>query len=376
MLNQLLNATERVTFIEDFTSPINALNTTDNWEIIAPISLTQSLVIANSLLTLGAGTDANNQFVMRTKQKFNTPMRLQVSVTLSQRIANNAFYIELVNDLDDCVLGWLWDGTVVTQAKILSQNKGPNSNIVSPSAAITVLTSATTAIFEIDFRADGVEFADRVVDSNTVNTIRATRTRGIPTSEEEYRIRIRSVNGAVAPASNTNFIIDKILLQDMTKFVVEVSAGRGNQVINKAIPMSLVHAPATVPVSLAATSIVQLGPTVSATALTPYKVLTPAATTNPALIITGAHRFFGWNLYNASGAVRYMKLYNKATAPVPGTDVPLFSIPLAPGNNNVNPDIPIGTFALGLGVAFTTGSADLDTGAVAIADVIGTISYI
>ena len=70
-----------------------------------------------------------------------------------------------------------------------------------------------------------------------------------------------------------------------------------------------------------------------------------------------------------------MKLYNKATAPTVGTDVPEMIIPVpaavsgVPGVASINPGFLTFRFALGLGIAITGGMADSDTTAVAAGQV-------
>lgn len=96
-----------------------------------------------------------------------------------------------------------------------------------------------------------------------------------------------------------------------------------------------------------------------------------AATTNGALIVTattGVQAVFATN--NGAGAA-YVKLYNKATAPTVGTDVPemLIPVPAALGGvPGVSAPIDCGfnglRFPLGLGIAITGGAADNDTTAV------------
>ena len=69
---------------------------------------------------------------------------------------------------------------------------------------------------------------------------------------------------------------------------------------------------------------------------------------------------------NINAAARYLKLYNKASAPTVGTDVPVLTIPI-PATGVVN--IAFGTqgfrFSAGIAFALTTGNADSDTTAAA-----------
>jgi len=85
----------------------------------------------------------------------------------------------------------------------------------------------------------------------------------------------------------------------------------------------------------------------------------------------------GINVKNAAGrlhgivvnnlhatTLRYLKLYNKATAPSVGTDVPVMTIPVKALSDSIIMEFYGGiAFSAGIGVGATTGLADADTGA-------------
>jgi len=90
-----------------------------------------------------------------------------------------------------------------------------------------------------------------------------------------------------------------------------------------------------------------------------------ANTTNATSVKASAGQVGGWFLYNANAAVRYLKLYNKASAPTVGSDTPVMTIPIPPGAA-ANVEFLAGiAFSTGIAFALTTGVADADTGAVA-----------
>jgi len=107
---------------------------------------------------------------------------------------------------------------------------------------------------------------------------------------------------------------------------------------------------------------------------TPY-FLNSAASTNGALIITGTSGVTAFYATNTGASAAYVKLYNKATAPTVGTDVPEMIIPVpaavsgVPGAAELRPGFIAYRFALGLGIAITGGAADSDTTAVAAGQV-------
>ena len=106
---------------------------------------------------------------------------------------------------------------------------------------------------------------------------------------------------------------------------------------------------------------------------TPNKLIS-AATTN-ATSIKGSAGTLGFvSATNINAAARYLKFYNKATAPTVGTDVPLL-VYLIPGNTagaGTNIGLPSegANFTTGIAFAITTGAADSDTGAVAANEII------
>jgi len=101
------------------------------------------------------------------------------------------------------------------------------------------------------------------------------------------------------------------------------------------------------------------------------RMLSAAASTNATSAKASAGRLYAIQGYNAAAAVRYLKLYDKASAPTVGTDTPVKTLALPPGVGFAF-DFPLGySFATGIAFALTTGSADADTGALTAGDVLG-----
>lgn len=76
-----------------------------------------------------------------------------------------------------------------------------------------------------------------------------------------------------------------------------------------------------------------------------------------------------------SSAIRFLKLYNKATAPTVGTDAPLMTIPLVPAFTQTLSFGGGAAFGLGIGVGATTGVAANDTGAPGANEVVCVFTY-
>jgi hypothetical protein len=92
-------------------------------------------------------------------------------------------------------------------------------------------------------------------------------------------------------------------------------------------------------------------------------------------IKASAGQVFGWFIHNAASSVRYVKFYNKASAPTVGTDTPVLTIPI-PAEAAANVEYLGGiAFATGIGIGCTTGLADNDTGAPSANDVQVNVFY-
>ncbi len=92
------------------------------------------------------------------------------------------------------------------------------------------------------------------------------------------------------------------------------------------------------------------------------------------VIKASAGQVGGWYLANNAGAARFVKLYDKATAPTEA-DTPLLTIQL-PANGAANLLAVAGIdFTTGISARATTGVADNDTGAPTTNDLIVNLFY-
>lgn len=135
---------------------------------------------------------------------------------------------------------------------------------------------------------------------------------------------------------------------------------------------TLIDSPTAVP---GATS--DLGTQYRATATGAASVakLASAASTNATSVKASAGRVVGYSLTNTTAAFKYVRLYNKATAPTVGTDSPVLVIGLPPNSTTAcNQEGGIG-FATGIAYAITGAVADLDATVTAANDVVGGLFY-
>jgi len=110
---------------------------------------------------------------------------------------------------------------------------------------------------------------------------------------------------------------------------------------------------------------------------TPYKLISTASTNAP-VVKASAGNLYSIVAIGQTSTIRYLKLYNKATAPSVGTDVPVMTIPVPANLQGAGVSIPFSigvNFSLGISLAITSGSADANSGAVGAGDVILNLTY-
>lgn len=107
--------------------------------------------------------------------------------------------------------------------------------------------------------------------------------------------------------------------------------------------------------------------------------LLSANTTNSNNIKAGAGQIYGFVITNTNASARFVKLYNKATAPTVGTDTPAMTL-VIPGNASgagmVAAEFSSGiAFGTGIGIGITAVVTDADTTAVATNEVVVNLFY-
>ena len=103
-----------------------------------------------------------------------------------------------------------------------------------------------------------------------------------------------------------------------------------------------------------------------------------AASTNATSVKGSAGQVYAIHVINTNAAVRYLKIYNKASSPTVGTDTPVLTFPIpasATGAGFVlSTEMGI-AFGTGIAFAVTTGVADSDTGAVGANEIVINLLY-
>lgn len=220
--------------------PGTSLNA-NSWESKNGAATTIS--VSGGTLIMGSGkTIADESWVM-CKEMFTIPFRVSFGLALSQRIADQRFYVELISvdpvtgipdGLHKC--GWLFDGTSATQAKYIVQNSGITELV---SEASTVPTTASGSYYEVEPFADECWFHGGTLDSTSARSNSYRRHQQIPDPNAMYKLRFRWKNGAIAPASNTNATIQYAAIQDYAELTAEITAGRGQSAAGQALGVQI-----------------------------------------------------------------------------------------------------------------------------------------
>lgn len=103
-----------------------------------------------------------------------------------------------------------------------------------------------------------------------------------------------------------------------------------------------------------------------------------AATTNANAVKTAAGALGFIFAINLNAAVRYLKLYNKASAPTVGTDTPIATIPIPASTTGAGVMIPLPgglNFSTGIALALTVSPGDTATDAVAANELFLLLGY-
>ena len=285
------------------------------------------------------------------------------------------------------VWGWnyhrmLYTGVTATQGAFDCQRKG----WASGDTVGTIQTTASPGlVWQIQNDGSMVGYSDSLVASSNVYqfTARGSRVENIPDPNDNLYLFIRVLNGTTAPASTTT----------MTIGFVSVEEHGNNRVYINGVQQSggmfsghtqISNTPGVVQ---SGTWTVQPGNTANTTAWyvalgarttngTTTSTLNSAATTNATNLKASAGAVYGLYIMNTSAATKYVRLFNKASAPTPGTDTPIMVIAV-PATSSKEVDIPLGiVFSTGIGYTITNAAAVLDATAVAAGDVQLVVTWI
>lgn len=266
------------------------------------------------------------------------------------------------------VFGWnhtklLYNGTTATAAAFDSQRNGWGSG----DTTLALNTSASPGhIAQIHMDGRDVKIHDTLAASTTTPNavLRGIRLANIPDEDRDLYLYIWSYNGTTAPTATT-WTVGFWSVERFANNPVSIASVR-MQGTSPPLPVSQVGT-----ATVAVTGAVSTTGTTTNTPVTPTTpFLTSAATTNATLVKSSAGTLFSILITSTSASVRYLKLYNKASAPTVGTDVPVITVTIPAGGTLTLDGGTLGVrFGTGIGLAITGAAADNDTTAIAAGEI-------
>lgn len=411
--------------------------------IVAPVTGSGDVIaVASGVLTITKGTTSGAvSGVERTCDVL--PIGKQTGVTISQRIANQDTVIGLVDDLHPTAPWWyVWFRFTGTTNTVVLCESGFNPSGV-PSASevesqsvtfVAAGTSATSHRYRVEVLQERVRF---FIDGLLVkelfkvvphaynvmrSVVRCTNT-GVPASattvtvdydtvknenriaiggfSEQELIRVTSDGIPNALGQQTSALSQPVVMSSDQRGMTTASplyvrisdgtnVGQSGDAAARAIFQKLTdgtNGPVTVKAASTAAAAADLGLVATLSPNLPAQslhTLESAATTNATSVKTSAGSVKGLVVTSplVTATVRYLKLYNKASAPTVGTDIPVMTFPIVTTTNGVQNPILIPPSLLGLyfttGIAYaiTGGATTADTTAVAAGDVKVFMNYV
>lgn len=241
----------------------------------------------------------------------------------------------------------------------------------------TAALSEHTVVFEVSNNADfDVNTNQPVSGTGNWYEAQAQRTNAATIETGATTLAATPAYGWMVPVSGWRFFRVRATAHASGSALWVLLAARGANSMSPNTGTTTVSGTVTVNALPAGTNLIgDVANQVRATAgglSTVSRLPSAAASTNATSVKASAGRLYKIRGYNAAAAVRYLKLYDKASAPTVGTDVPVVTIALKATDVFDIDFINIGQFfATGIAYALTTGAADNDTGALTLHDVTG-----
>ena len=411
---------DRISFTKVLSGTIDS-----TWGSVIKTGSGQALNQTAGNLVITTGTTVNTETIIRSIKTYSGGIRLRQQTTLSQRIINNSFFVELVDVIGDGLAITISSATVLTvtipsnpfdatsvgQSMYIGGYAGTGTfipgryTIASVSGTVVTFTvagftagSGTGSLFGWNYYHmlyDGATATNAKYDTQrrgynsgdttiTINTTAAPGHMGIMTGNDAQSVVSDQLVATSTGARNTiRGSRDANVPDDYPLYVqvrtvngstapastttwtlgfISVSNFASQDVVVQDLRQTTNNAPLPVDIERAIT--LTTSTTINATT-TPVAgtgySLTTTASTNAAAIKASAGNFFELTVSNVTATAIYVKLFNLAVAPTVGTSVPLFTVQTA-ANTTV-------TYEFGaVGKRFATGIAICTTGAAAATD--------
>lgn len=207
--------------------------------------------VSGGAMTIATGTTANSETIIRSNAMFTVPFKSMFGFYISQRIANQEFYMEMVSV--DPTTG-LPDGKNTAAIRHAYGDSATNTYFAYQvqASGITMLTSGASyrgiadnsySMNEIELFEDEAWFHSRAMDSTNGRAASFVRHQNIPDPNAVYKLQIRAKNLATAPASSTTYYWQFVNVNDYAELNAEITAGRGNVAAGQAMGAQILNTP-------------------------------------------------------------------------------------------------------------------------------------
>lgn len=265
------------------------------------------------------------------------------------------------------VFGWsyyhiLYDGTGNTYSKFDTQRYGWSSGDTQSAGNSTSSPGHIIVMTANDLQAG---LMDASVNGAITNHL-AQRTSNVP-DDVNVVVQIRAVNGTVAPGATATMTVGFVSVTEFSPL---------DTVLQDVRPLPRYSATPSILVSGSTTGVTGAVTVSGSSSTSPVYIhpanfggaysLTTAASTNAASIKSSAGNLSELSISNPTATAAFVKLYNKASVPTVGTDVPIMTVRVAPSGSSgdiVALDFGVGgkRFTTGIAIAVTANAVATDT---------------
>lgn len=253
-------------------------------------------------------------------------------------------------------------GPRFAQGNITTQNLNPNSGVPTAGSFVQLPNTQDydTIAIQVTGTYTGALSLQATIDGTNWKTL------GGPQAITDVNTAAQSAN--IASATQSVFQADVSGFQAVR--ITALAAVTGTAVVSIVGTLSNGITGIDTPITLVAGQTTSSNPVGIANNLTTTTAVNSAASTNAANVKTSNTNLYSAVAHNTSAATKYIRFYNKGSAPVPGTDTPIVVIAVPASSSKEVIFGAVGMkFASGLGVAITNAAAVLDATVVAAGDV-------
>lgn len=222
---------------------------TNKWTLVQT-GAGATVSVGSGELTVATGVTINTETIIMSNETFTIPFKGMFGFYVSQKIANQEFYMEFVSvdpstglpDGKD-LAAWRIAGGDSTTTTLGVYQVAANAITTQSSASSTINAVTSYSIAEIEMFEDEAWFHSRQMDSTNGRSNSYVKHQNIPNPSNVFKLRLRAKNLGTAPASTTNFKLQFVNVADYAELTAEITAGRGNVAAGQSIGVQVLNTP-------------------------------------------------------------------------------------------------------------------------------------